>query len=91
MTTPAPLGPEAVRRLTTSSEPWLSCDDCFDQLDVVIEETLTRRSVMRESFRVHLRACAVCREEASSLAALVAPEHDVDPTLAVAELDVILG
>lgn len=89
MTRPT-LSAEAVRRLTMASDPWLSCDDCFDLIDQVIEQTLTRRAPMSESFRVHLRACAVCQEEAHSLATLVAPDLGIDPARAVAELDAIL-
>ncbi|HWJ81207.1 MAG TPA: hypothetical protein VNS55_03130 [Nocardioides sp.] len=90
MSTPLPLGPEAIRQMTMASDPWLSCDDCFDLLDRVVEDLLTGRAPMDESFRVHLRACAVCREEASSLATLVAADHDLDPARAAAVLDAAL-
>ena len=90
MTTPAPLSAEAIRQLTMASDPWLSCDDCFDQLDEVVEAMLTRGAPMHEPFRAHLRACAVCQQEAYSLATLVAPDFDADPALAVAELDSLL-
>ncbi|GAA2146640.1 hypothetical protein GCM10009844_22990 [Nocardioides koreensis] len=90
MTTPASLGPEAIRQLTMPTDPWLSCDDCFDQLDAVLEETLTHAAPMGDSFRVHLRACAVCHQEAHSLAALVAPDYGIDPARAEAELDAVL-
>ena len=90
MTTPASLSPGAIRRLTLSSDPWLSCDDCFDLLDEVIEETLSSGAGMREAFRVHLRACTVCCQEAYSLATLVAPDLDIGPGLAVAKLDAVL-
>jgi hypothetical protein len=46
---------------------------------------------MRESFRVHLRACSVCQQEAYSLVTLAAPDYDLDPATAAAELDAVLG
>ena len=91
MTTPSPLSRAAVQRLTLASDPWLSCDDCFDQVDEMIEQTLTGTGTMSAAFRVHLRACAVCRHEAYSLATLVAPDHGVAPASVSAELDGILG
>jgi hypothetical protein len=74
MTGPVPFGPVHVERLTTDTDPWLSCDDCFDQLDVMVEASLRGSSRLPEPFRVHLLACAVCGEEARSLTALLAPE-----------------
>jgi hypothetical protein len=79
MTSRSQLTPDAVRRLTTVTDPWLSCDDCFDQLDVVVEDVLTRGLPMSRPFAVHLTGCSVCSEEARSLASLVAPEHGLDP------------
>ena len=37
---------------------------------------------MEAAFRVHLMGCSVCREEAPSLATLVAPNHGLDPSRA---------
>ncbi len=36
-----------------------------------------------EEFRVHLQACAVCHEEAESLATLVAADHSLSAEAAV--------
>ena len=63
--------PEAIDRLTANTEPWLSCDDCFEQLDVIIDGLLRSNEPLPEAFRVHLMACPACDEEARSLAALV--------------------
>jgi len=81
------MTPEAVRRLTVATEPWLSCDDCFDEVDAVVEGVLTQTRPMEEPFRVHLGACPVCFEEASSLAALTADDYGLDPSTAGALLD----
>ena len=83
MTEPLRLTSDAIARMTVATEPWLSCDDCFDDLDAVVESVLIRTGPMSEAFRAHLVGCAVCREEAASLATLVAPEHGLDPSLAV--------
>ena len=63
--------PEAIHRLTANTEPWLSCDDCFERLDVVIDGLVRSNNPLPEAFRVHLMACPACDEEARSLAALV--------------------
>jgi hypothetical protein len=75
MTRRPELTADAVRRLTTATDPWLSCDDCFDQLDMVVEDVLARGLPMSRPFAVHLTGCSVCAEEARSLASLIAPEH----------------
>jgi hypothetical protein len=90
MTALRPLTPDDVRRLTLVTEPYLSCDDCFDRVDVVVEEVLAG-APLDEDFRVHLLGCAVCREEATALAALVAPELAVDPVAAGELLDAAVG
>lgn len=67
--------PEAVvQALLVDSEPWLSCDDCFDQADTAVEAVLSGAYGFDEPFGVHLRACGVCMEEALSLATLIAAD-----------------
>jgi hypothetical protein len=78
---------EAIARLTQDTEPWLSCDDCFDQSDAAIEGFLGSGIPLAEPVRVHLRGCAACREEAQSLAALIAEQYDLTPDEAVVRLD----
>ncbi|MFC0861568.1 hypothetical protein ACFHYQ_04570 [Sphaerimonospora cavernae] len=87
MTKREPLSPEAVERLIAATEPWLSCDDCFEQIDAAIDKVVDSTGSMSEELRVHLSACAVCCEEARSLAALVAEEHGLSPAGAIARLD----
>jgi chemotaxis methyl-accepting protein methylase len=91
MTRRPQLTPEAIRRLTTATDPWLSCDDCFDQLDVVVEDVIARGLEMSRPLAVHLCGCAVCSEEAHSLATLVAPEHGLDQAAAVRAVDAAMG
>jgi hypothetical protein len=82
-----PLSPDAIDRLTADTEPWLSCDDCFDHVDVVIDALVVSSASLSEEFRVHLLRCPACHEEARSLAAIVADEHGLSPAEAVSRLD----
>ncbi|GAB3038909.1 hypothetical protein GCM10027052_18350 [Parafrigoribacterium mesophilum] len=87
MTNLRSLSSEAIDRLTADTEPWLSCDDCFEHVDVVIDALVVSSASLSEEFRVHLRSCPACHEEARSLAAIVAAEHGLSPAEAVARLD----
>lgn len=82
-----PFSPEAIDRLTANTEPWLSCDDCFEQIDVVIDAMMVSSASLSQEFRVHLLQCPACYEEACSLAAIIAAEHGLSPAQAVTRLD----
>jgi hypothetical protein len=72
---------EQARQLTLDSEPWLSCDDCFELMDRYVEEILRDpETTALPAMRVHLAACSACAEEAESLRDLVAGEDDAHPT-----------
>jgi hypothetical protein len=81
------LVPQMLERLTMRAEPWLSCDDCFEQVDSQVEGLLTRHLPLREGFRAHLRGCPACREEAGTLLELLAIDCGIEPAVAVARLD----
>lgn len=87
MNTHVPLTDEAIQRLTANTEPWLSCDDCFEHLDVVIERLLGAGAPPSEAYRVHLAACAVCHEDALSLATLLAEDYGLTESEASARID----
>ena len=91
MTTVRPLTQDDVRRLTVTTEPWLSCDDCFDGVDVFVEEVLAGSTPVSEDFRVHLLGCSVCREEATSLATLAGPDLAIEAAVAGALLEAAVG
>lgn len=91
MTHPQRLTSDAIDRMILTTDPWLSCDDCFDRLDVAVEGVLTQTRAMDEAFRVHLTGCTVCREEAVSLATLIAPDHELEPSHASALVHTALG
>jgi hypothetical protein len=87
MTVPTPFTPSAVDNLLTNTDPWLSCDDCFEGHDAVIEELLASDTPPDETFRVHFNACTACLEEARSLATLIAADHGLSPDEALDRLD----
>jgi hypothetical protein len=80
------LSTAAVQRLTTDAEPWLSCDDCFDQVDEFIDLVLSGSAALPAEMQAHLRGCSACEEEARSLLLLAAEERGVDAAPALARL-----
>lgn len=90
MTTNVPFDRQAIDGLLANSDPWLSCDDCFDGHDAVIEELLACDTPPSEAFRVHFNACPACLEEARSLATLIAADHDLSPDEALHRLEAAL-
>jgi hypothetical protein len=82
-----PLSPQAARRLTLDTEPYLSCDDCFDLVDGYVEALLTDPDHDDDAMRTHLAGCAACAEEARSLLLLVAGQDGVDPGPALSRLE----
>lgn len=81
------LSRHAVQRLIQSTEPWLSCDDCFEQVDVAVDALLDSTAALSEPLRIHLLGCAACHDEAIALTRLVSSEHNLTPTEALALLD----
>lgn len=63
----------AVRRLLGPSEPELTCEECFDQLDVYVELELAGADAdgAVPGFRAHLQGCVACREDHDNLLALL--------------------
>jgi hypothetical protein len=70
-------------RLTLDTEPFLSCDDCFDLVDRYVEALLADPDHDMLPMRTHLAGCAACAEEARSLIAFVAEQDGLDPTPAL--------
>ena len=84
---PTPLSPQAVRRLTLDTEPYLSCDECFDLVDRFVEALLSDPDHDMPALRTHLAGCAACAEEARSLICLVAEQEGLDPQPALRRLE----
>jgi hypothetical protein len=67
-------------------EPWLSCDECFDRSDVIVNDLLDNVP-LPAGFRAHLAGCAACRDEMESLAELAATDRGLDPAEGRQRLD----
>ena len=68
-----------VYHLTVPTEPWQSCEDCFEQMDGYVDARLADPSSPAPAMDVHLAACPACAEEVESLTVLVARDDDIDP------------
>ena len=73
------LSLQAARRLTLDTEPFLSCDDCFDLVDSYVEALLSDPDHDMPAMRTHLAGCSACAEEARSLILFVAEQGGIDP------------
>lgn len=72
MTRPLPpLTPEQSDDLVRDTEPYLSCEDCFDLMDAWVESVVAEAAEEPAGMREHLAGCAACAEEAASLRDLV--------------------
>jgi hypothetical protein len=69
--TSRPLTHDTVVRLLLDTEPYLSCDDCFAQLDQYVEQLARTPGYDEPRMRAHLAGCGACAEEADSLLSLV--------------------
>lgn len=73
------LSEETAGLLTMSTEPWLSCEDCFRLMDVFVEAVLADPDTPAfPEMRVHLRGCGACAEEVETLLDLVRHDHRDD-------------
>ena len=70
MTTRKPAG-DAVTSLLADTDPYLSCDACFERLDEYVERLVRDPDHHDEAMRTHLRACTACADEADSLLGLI--------------------
>ena len=60
-------------RLLGPSGPELTCEQCFEQLDVYVEAELAREDAEAKvpGMRAHLEGCPACAEEHESLRELL--------------------
>jgi anti-sigma factor RsiW len=67
---------QAIDRLLGPAAPEVSCDECFDQLDVYVDREVLRGDAAQvmPALAAHLRGCPACAEEHESLRALVIDE-----------------
>ena len=75
MTEPSPgLNAETINSLLADTSPYLSCDDCFAQLDEYVERRLADPQYDDPAMQAHLAGCGACAEEAQTLGELLS--HD---------------
>jgi hypothetical protein len=63
-------------RLTGPSGPELSCEECFERLDLYVELELARSEpdTAIPGMRAHLEGCSACAEDRESLRGLLLSE-----------------
>ncbi len=61
------LPPQTIASLLADTEPYLSCDDCFDRLDEYAERRSTDPDYEDPAMRAHLLGCHACADEANAL------------------------
>lgn len=61
------LPARAVDALLVDTTPWLSCDDCFERMDLHVEALLADPHHRDDAMEHHLQGCAACADEARSL------------------------
>jgi hypothetical protein len=74
---PPPDGPgRLLARLTGPPGPQLSCEECFEQLDLYVELELARSDADAAipGMQAHLDGCSACAEDRESLRALLLRE-----------------
>lgn len=81
-----PLTAAQAERLTANTQPWLSCDSCFDQIDGYVDALVRGGRGLDEPLRVHLTGCPVCYGEAETLVSLAAQDQGVSQELVLEAL-----
>jgi hypothetical protein len=74
---PPPNEPDRLlARLTGPAGPEVSCEECFEQLDLYVELELTTADADAAipGMRAHLEGCSACAEDRESLRALLLGE-----------------
>jgi hypothetical protein len=72
--TPSADRDRILKRVLGPAEPEVTCEDCFDHLDVYVELELAGADAHAAipGLRTHLEGCPACREDYESLRAYVA-------------------
>ena len=65
------LSAETIASLLADTSPYLSCDDCFAQLDVYVERRRADAQFEDPAMVAHLAGCGACAEEAATLQELL--------------------
>ena len=65
------LSAETIRALLADTSPYLSCDDCFAQIDQYVERLVADLPYEDPAMQIHLAGCGACAEEAETLRELL--------------------
>jgi hypothetical protein len=65
------LNAETISSLLADTSPYLSCDDCFAQIDEYVERTVADPRYEDAAMKAHLAGCGACAEEAATLRELL--------------------
>lgn len=65
-----------VAGLLTDTEPYLSCDDCFERMDHYVERRVAGTPEDDPEMAAHLAGCGVCAEEAQALEELLRQDDE---------------
>jgi hypothetical protein len=60
-----------IASLTADTAPYLSCDDCFEQIAAYVERLLSDPGHREQPIDRHLAGCAACEEDAGGLLELL--------------------
>jgi hypothetical protein len=75
--TPAVLTQAAIAGLLVDTEPYLSCDECFERIDQYVEQRVADPSHADPELDTHLAGCGACAEEARTLEDLLRQDAEV--------------
>jgi hypothetical protein len=70
-TSPSLLTPDALDGLLRDTNPYLSCDTCFEEIDTYVERLVADPQFVDAAMQVHLAGCGACAEEAATLTELL--------------------
>ena len=65
------LSPTTISSLLADTSPYLSCDDCFAQIDEYVERKIADPHYEDPAMKAHLLGCGACAEEAETLLELL--------------------
>lgn len=76
MSNPTPSLDATIASLLADTEPYLSCDECFERLDQYVERRRADPHHDDLQMTTHLAGCGVCAEEAHTLEELLREDDE---------------
>ena len=62
---------QVIDALTVDTDPYLSCDECFERIDTHVERSVADPAYVDLPMQTHLVGCGVCADEATALRELL--------------------